>query len=189
MVSIDSVVGLYEYNNTLLFAPVLGVIVTFLMIIISFLFKSKQSKTPNSTERRKKRDDILREIQTVVLKDHATLEGLTLLVGALTRKVENFEAIVNTIDQKINDRIVSHTENLEVTLGDIGHEVDQMKNDLSEKFGKIQRNFALLSSKLGDFTDNEYRKSMANITEQVREMKGAIFLPDEEDDNDSDYQE
>ena len=184
----DSVVSVYKNNIEMMGYLYLGLIVLCIYFVITLFNSGGRSKTNNSGSR-KKRDDTLRELQTTVLKDHATIEALTLLVGALTRKVESFEVIVNNIDQKINERIVNHTENIEVTLSDIGHDVDNMRNDYNEKFAKIQRNFTVLGNKLGEFTDDEYRKSMANITEQVREMKGAIFLPDEEDDNDSEYQQ
>lgn len=124
----------------------------------------------------------------MILQHHAKLEGMSLLVGELSKKVNDFEGHVTGIDQKIVDVMSSHTTSTDTLIIDLSNEFNNIKAKNAEKFQKIQRNFNLLSVKLGDFNDDEYRKTTATINEQLREMKGAIFLPDEEnDEDDSDY--
>ena len=181
-----AVESLHNYIGSISIA--LGVVGLLLFLIrvyheICYDSNAKSSDRTSDKQNRTRRSNI----SDTVAKDHATLEGLTLLLGKLTEKVEKFEVAVNAIDQKINDRILSHTKIIEDDLTELGQDIDQVKTVLKDKFTKVQRNFNLLGNKIGDFNIDEYHKSLANINEQVREMKNAIFLPFQENDDDSEY--
>lgn len=194
----DNIVMVYKTNLDMMGIWISSALISMIFLgfypIVSFIGERKRGKNTNrDSDSRKKRENTLREIQTLTLQHHASLEGITLLAGALTKKVNDFEKLLTDInqkiDQKISDSIISNVEPIETTVEDLHHDVDQIKTEISDKFSKIQRNFILLGNKLGEFTDDEYRKFVANINEQVREMKGAIFLPDEDNDSDnSEYQ-
>jgi uncharacterized coiled-coil protein SlyX len=166
------------------------------LIVWSTVFRSSKSQTKDSGHSsihsngtvKKRRDEKLQELQARSFQQQASLEGLSLLVGTMSMKVEDFERIVTGLDRKVIDLMSAQTAATNTLFDDLNNDVNNMRTEMAEKFQKIQRNFNLLSVKLGDFNDDEYRKFSATINEQLREMKGAIFLPDEEnDDDDSDY--
>jgi hypothetical protein len=152
----------------------------FLSKIWSILFNKKERMDNNKINNEK-----IRELWNITFKNHSTLEAVTSLIGSLSKKIDYFEKFADNIDQKIIDKLKSCSEINETSVENITNEIDNINTNNTEKFNKIQRNFNILSLKLGDFTYDEYRKIISGINEQIREMKGAIFLPDEDNDEDN----
>ena len=122
--------------------------------------KSKSNNRSNSSSR-KRREEIIKTLQTTVLKDHATAEGLTLLVGALSRKVEVFSTKLGEMDEYVENikKLTSSVETMDGTIDELGAEVDTYKEQTDERFRKTHRNFGVITNKLGDFIFNELSQS------------------------------
>ena len=108
------------------------------------------------------------------------MDGLTLLVGALSKKVENFEGVIEEISDKLN-YVVEKVDNFDA-------EISNNKLSTNKSFQKAQENFKLLEANINS-NFNHYQKFSAYVNDELKEIKGAIFLPEEDSDIDSEYKE
>ncbi len=213
MMSISDVITTFHATqDTLGFWPVMVVsvlsllgIVTLFSSIYTLVVGSDKTKgrgnSSSNSSSRKRREEIIKKLQTTILKDHATAEGLTLLVGALSRKVEGFSAKLGEMDEYIDNNLIerltkvdenieklsSSTKAMDGNIDELVAEADTYKDQTNERFCKTQRNFGVISNKLGNFTFNDYQAFVESTQEGLRELSGAIFLPEEDDDDDSEY--
>lgn len=159
-------------------------------------------KQNSGSSGRKRKDEIIHKLQTTILKDHATVEGLTLLVGALSKKVEGFDGRVAEVEEYMDNELTNElkelgdgvnkiNEGIKSLDGDVEHvvkDIETMKQQTTERFQKVQRNFALLTSKLGNFTEAEYKDFVEIVRSDLKALQGAIFVPVDSEE-DSEYTE
>ncbi len=215
MISISDVITTFHVTqDTLGFWPVmvgsvlslLGAVTLFSSIYTLIVGSDKtkgsssSSSSRSNSSSRKRREEIIKNLQTTILKDHATAGGLTLLVGALSRKVEVFSAKLEEVEEYIDNNLIeqlskvdeniknlfSSIKAMDGNIDELGAEADTYKDQTNERFRKTHRNFGVIVNKLGDFSVNDYQDFIKSAEEQLRELRGAIFLPEddeEEDDN------
>lgn len=58
--------------------------------------------------------------------------------------------------------------------------IDSLSKTSDDKFQKIQHNFNVLGNKIGNFNYNDYKNYQQSIDDQLKELRGAIFLPEED---------
>jgi len=58
--------------------------------------------------------------------------------------------------------------------------IDSLTKNTDDKFQKIQHNFTVLGNKIGNFNYNDYKNYQKSIDNQLKELRGAIFLPEED---------
>lgn len=147
---------------------------------------SLMSSNDSSRDKKSYRDKI-KELQRAILKQSATTEGLTLLVGALSAKVDEFQKLENSVDERFVNMCAT-IRRLEQGFETVGSEIDeiiQSQNDFSKdttsKFVKVQRNFAILHNDLKDFTTEEYEEFKEHVLSDVKTLHDAIFIPVDSD--------
>ena len=140
-------------------------------------------ESPKTIKKSRKGSDQIHQINQVknrVLMNRSTVEGLTLLVGELSRKVEIYEELNRDIQDKLHD-LESNCKILDKTT------FDRFKN-VAHNFQLLTDNFQLLTDNLGSFTDDEYRNFVQITRDDLKVLRDAIFVPiDSEEDSEYIY--
>jgi len=135
-----------------------------------------------------------------MLKQRATIEGLTLLVGSFSKKlddarldslkddifVEVEEIVMDAIGEK-NKTLYRSIDGVNRNAERVSSEMAELKTQMTGKFLKIQQNFNYLDKVITDSQgeNSEFRQA---VIEKVDTLHDAIFVPmDSDDDTDSDY--
>jgi TolA-binding protein len=148
--------------------------------ILLYMFQNNNSSEDNASEHIAEKKNNGSRSQNCQHK--LKIDELEKTIEKLSQKVEYLEECTLNFDREIIDK----SKITDTSIDDLNEEVTAINKEISEKFQKIQRNFNLISLRLGNFTDEEYRKFSSSVNQRLREMKGAIFLPDDENDDDSD---
>ncbi len=154
------------------------------------VFHCAKSKTVSS---RKNRDKVINELHDTALKNTATIESFSLMVGELLKKVEGFEIRLGSFETKLEkfEHKLSEAEGylddeLPAELGVLSKNIKKLTGALAQ-VSNHQKN---VDNKLGDFDNNGYCQFCDRTTTELRNLRDAIFVPVEEDDEqDSDYEQ
>ncbi len=133
----------------------------------------------------------LQNLQSTILKDHATIDGLTLLVGALSKKTNDFETKLSEIEdfvdndlvgdiKEINSKIITTQDeitDLNVNIEKNISNTNDLKSITERRFKNVQTNFTIMTSKLGNIDHKDYDVFVKNTTDQLLSLRDAIFVP------------
>ena len=126
---------------------------------------------------------------------------MTLLVGQLSdsviiieNKIKTFENIVieNTNEKisRLQENVIDNNRKIESTFetfDTIQEESSDLKHLINARFLNIQRNLQVMDETIGNFTTEEYNDFKEHVNEELRLLHNAIFLPDDEDTDGSEY--
>jgi mannose/fructose/N-acetylgalactosamine-specific phosphotransferase system component IID len=165
--------------GTVIFLSLTGIL-SILTQVFTLLFKPKENK-PRVSD--------LQKIQTAVLKNHSTVEGLTLLVGALSQKVETLTSTIDDIEAEMDDDVKRDVISISNSLETIHSEIEKERKINMDRASKIQENFQNIEKLLDTFIYEEYENFTTETKSQLESLHDAIFVPLNGDSEDSEYQE
>jgi mannose/fructose/N-acetylgalactosamine-specific phosphotransferase system component IID len=165
--------------GTVIFLSLTGIL-SILTQVFTLLFKPKENK-PRVSD--------LQKIQTAVLKNHSTVEGLTLLVGALSQKVETLTSTIDDIEAEMDDDVKRDVISISNSLETIHSEIEKERKINMDRASKIQENFQNIEKLLDTFIYEEYENFTTETKSQLESLHDAIFVPLNRDSEDSEYQE
>lgn len=160
--------GIYDYHNS-----------------------DKKSSQKTSSTNRKNRDKIINELRIGFLKNSASIESFGLMVGALMKKVDDFEKKLSEIslkcDQDINS-IRENTDSIKDNTDKIIQVSESRQNKINLSFQRIQHNFSVMDEKLKNFTSEEYHQFCKDISAEIKTLHDAIFVPLDDSSEDSSFE-
>ena len=154
----DTFAGTFSTINTENIQYYLPLIAGSLIIMVFVIFILTRPKRQRSHTKQ------LHDLTEMVLRNKATIESFELMVGTLLKKVERFESELYDDQTRFNNLV-----DMCKTLGD----------ETSERFQTVY--------KLMEKNQKTLITKQKTIKEDIKIIHDAIFVPDNEDDEDSDY--
>ena len=196
-----------DYSNILVVIFIYFLIISMLALIIYLIIatckclcrcvRSGKDTQNNIVTSKKTYRDKIKELRTALIKQIAIGDGLTLLVGALSSKVDSFEKILVEMEHNIPgklDEITNEQKSLTEGLKSLDIQIDNLQvengdlvNDMNNKFTRIQRNFTVLAETLGGFSENDYIELKEHIRSELRILHDAIFVPLDNSGSDTEF--
>lgn len=134
-----------------------------------------------------------KSLSDTILKTRVTTEGLVLLVGKLSERIENTEndikmfsinaseVMSETKDQldKINEIVLIMSSHIK----DNKDVIEELKNRVRSHIKSIKNEMNFMDQAIGDFTYEEYIDFKEDVNENIRLHHNALFVPDNDSSN------
>ena len=132
----------------------------------------------------------------LILKNTASIDSFALMVGKLIDKIDKFYVRIADMENYLYNEVpcdIDHIKDeIAETISDLSSKIEQTVEASEEKIEErvkiIYNNLTVLDNKIRIFSNNEYSLFKNDVISKLKNLENAIFVPLDDDDDNSDYQ-